>query len=116
MIHINTFSIIHVYQVVLLDFLKTAHLFANNAAHNVNSVKDQLIFVLNVQIKIKNYLFQPDLAQIAALQDNTQIKGQVAALIVIQLVKFAKVSINAHHVQLIFCFIMGPAEQIAHLI
>jgi hypothetical protein len=113
-IHINTFSIIHAYHLALLDFLKTAHLFVNSAAHNANNVKDQQIFVHNVQIKIKNYLFQQELAQIAVQRDNTLIKEQEAAPIVIQHAKFVKVSINVHHVRLIFCFIMGLVEQIVH--
>lgn len=91
MIHINIFLIIHVYHPALPDFLKIAHLFASNVAHNVNNVKDQQIFVLNVQIKIKNFLFQPVLAQTAVQQDNTLIKALEVALTVTKLVKFAKV-------------------------
>jgi hypothetical protein len=68
--------------------MKIVYLNVNNVVLVVNNAKDLKIFVLNVLIEIKIFLFLQEHVLISVLMDNFQIKVLVAALIVIKIVKY----------------------------
>jgi len=87
----SIYSIIHAFNHAQLDTLKSmkiVYLNVNNVVLVVNNAKDLKIFVLNVLIEIKIFLFLQEHVLISVLMDNFQIKVLVAALIVIKIVKY----------------------------
>ena len=96
--------------------MKIVHLFVNNAVHNANNAKDQRISVHNVQTNFKTFLYRQEHALITVQQVNSLTKELEVAQTVKLLARYARVLTNAHHVKIIFFFIMELAEKIVLLI